>query len=264
MSKKNIVSIEDRIPKLKQARKKKANRRLIFYLSIFFFLIAVIVYLQSSLSHIKTINVEGNSYIADEEIIASSNLTVGNNIWTINQSEIERLISKDPIVESVSVQRKLPWTINIHVSEGHIIGYIREDANYSPILGNGEILEVVGDTYHGDAPLLNGFDDENYLDRMAGQLKALPENILNLISEIHWEPTEDNQNNILLYMNDGFIVKGTIRNFAEKMEVYPSIVSQLDAEDKGIIHIGVGVYFESFDNKGEETEMDAVPEEEVE
>lgn len=264
MSKKNIVSIEDRIPKLKQARKKKANRRLIFYLSIFFFLIAVIVYLQSPLSHIKTINVEGNSYIADEEIIASSNLTVGNNIWTINQSEIERLISKDPIVESVSVQRKLPWTINIHVSEGQIIGYIREDANYSPILGNGEILEVVGDTYHGDAPLLNGFDDENYLDRMAGQLKALPENILNLISEIHWEPTEDNQNNILLYMNDGFIVKGTIRNFAEKMEVYPSIVSQLAAEDKGIIHIGVGVYFESFDTKGEETEMDAVPEEEVE
>ncbi|WP_087973007.1 cell division protein FtsQ/DivIB [Oceanobacillus rekensis] len=264
MSKKNIVSIEDRIPKLKQARKKKANRRLIFYLSIFFFLIAVIIYLQSPLSHIKTINVEGNSYIADEEIIAYSGLTVDTNIWTISQSEIERSISNDPIVESVSVERKLPWTIHIHVSEEQIIGYIREDANYKPVMSNGEILELVKDTYHGDAPLINGFDDEEYLDRMAGQLKVLPKNILNLISEIHWEPTEDNQNNILLYMNDGFIVKGTIRNFAEKMEVYPSIVSQLDAEDKGIIHIGVGVYFESFDNKKKETEMDAVSEEEVE
>ena len=38
MEKKNVVSIEDRIPKLKEARKKKANRRLHF-LSIYFFLL---------------------------------------------------------------------------------------------------------------------------------------------------------------------------------------------------------------------------------
>ncbi|MGJ9460603.1 cell division protein FtsQ/DivIB [Oceanobacillus sp. CF4.6] len=264
MSKKNIVSIEDRIPKLKQARKKKANRRLIFYLSIFFSLIAVIVYLQSPLSHVKTINVDGNSYIVDEEIIEYSNLTSGTNIWTINQSEIERLISKDPIVESVSVERRLPWTVNIHVSEEQIVGYVQEGTNYNPIMGNGEILKVSGDTYRGDAPLINGFNDGEYLNRMAEELKKLPESILNLISEIYWEPTEDNNNNIQLYMNDGYIVKGTIREFAERMKVYPSIVSQLDSENQGIIHIGVGVYFESFNNEEEETEIDVNFEEEVE
>lgn len=45
-------------------------------------------------------------------------------------------------------------------------------------------------------------------------------------------PTDENKNTVLLYMNDGYLVKGTIRDFAEKMEVYPSIVAQLDPEEK--------------------------------
>ncbi|WP_337018672.1 cell division protein FtsQ/DivIB [Oceanobacillus massiliensis] len=258
MSKKNIVSIEDRIPKLKQARKKKANRRLIFYLSIFFFLIAIIVYLQSPLSHIKTINVEGNGFIANEKIIEYSNLTTNTNIWTIDQHEIEKAIRKDPIVESVSVERSLPWTVNIDVKEQRVIGYISKDMMYYPILGNGEILKEAGESFRGDAPLFFDFEEEEYLQRMAAELEALPQDILDVISEVHWDPAEDNKNNILLYMNDGYTVKGTIRNFADRMEVYPSIVSQLDPEDRGIIHIGVGVYFESFnendENENEESE----------
>ncbi|MCD8500622.1 MAG: hypothetical protein LRY71_01750 [Bacillaceae bacterium] len=39
MDKQKIVSLEDRIPKLKQQRKQRANRRLIIYLSTFFFAI---------------------------------------------------------------------------------------------------------------------------------------------------------------------------------------------------------------------------------
>lgn len=264
MSKKNIVSIEDRIPKLKQARKKKANRRLIFYLSIFFFLISIIVYLQSPLSHIKTIDVNGNTYVSDEEIIESSNLTTDTNIWTINRSEIVQLINKNPILESVTVSRKLPWTIEIQVTEQQIIGYIRNETAYNPVLGNGEILNVTNDTLNGDAPLIYGFDDDAYLHRMAEELKELPSSIMKIISEVHWVPSEENKNNVLLYMNDGYIVKGTIRDFAEKMEVYPSIVAQLDPEEKGIIHIGIGIYFESFNQEDEEdmTEIEGIPDDE--
>lgn len=253
MSKKKIVSIEERIPKLKQARKKKANRRLVFYLSIFFFLISIIVYLQSPLSHIKTINVIGNSYSADEEIIKQSKLTTKSNIWTINPSDIENEISKNEIVESVEVNRKLPWTVEIELKEFERVGYVERDHIFYPILGNGTTLGGAGqEHYNGDAPLLAEFSDEAYLHRMTSELQKLPENILNLISEIYWKPVDENKNKILLYMNDGFMVDGTIRNFAEKMEVYPSIASQLEPDSKGIIHIGVGAYFESFASPSDE------------
>lgn len=255
MSKKKIVSIEDRIPKLKQARKKKANRRLIFYLSIFFFLIAIIVYLQSPLSHVNTITVKGNSFVTDESIIKQSELTADANIWMINKSTIKTAISKNPIVKSVEVDRKLPWTVEIKISEHKLSGYIKKENSYYPILGNGKILNTFGESsFNGDAPLLLGFTEEDSLHSMTSELKKLPESISNLISEIHWKPTDENKNKIILFMNDGFIVDGTIRNFAEKINVYPSIVSQLEPGSKGIVHIGVGVYFESFDESSEDTE----------
>ena len=42
---------------------------------------------------------------------------------------------------------------------------------------------------------------------------------------------------------------------SEKMEVYPSIVAQLDPNDEGIIHLGVGVYFEVVDKEEENTDQ---------
>src|SRR5690625_6525761 len=92
--------------------------------------------------------------------------------------------------------------------------------------------------------LIMDFTDDTYLQRMTKELEQLPDGIFNLISEVHWKPTEENKNKVLLFMNDGFIVDGTIREFADKMQVYPSIVSQLEAGSKGIIHIGVGAYLD--------------------
>jgi cell division protein FtsQ len=255
MSNKNIVSIEDRIPKLKQARKKKANRRLIFYLSIFFFLISIIVYLQSPLSHVKTINVQGNVHSTDEEIINLSEITTKSNIWMVNFDTIEKAIKTNSIVNEVEVNRILPWTISIELTEHNVVGYVKEERKYYPVLANGVSLKQrEQDTYNGNSPMLIGFTEDEYLRRMAEELNKLPKNITNLISEIHWEPTDNNKNKIHLFMTDGYMVDGTIRNFSEKMEVYPSIVSQLEPGVDGIIHIGVGVYFESFNDESEETD----------
>lgn len=90
---------------------------------------------------------------------------------------------------------------------------------------------------------------------MSKELSNLPNNILNIISEIHWTPTDKNKNDITLYMTDGFMVQSSIRNFSEKMKVYPSIASQLEPGSEGIIHIGVGAYFEPFNQEITEEEI---------
>jgi cell division protein FtsQ len=250
MPKKKIVSIEDRIPKLKQARKKKANRRLIFYLSIFFFLIAIIVYIQSPLSHVKRVTVTGNSFVSDEYVIGTSNITSKTNIWTVNKSKIKQALRKNPAVKSVKIDKDFPRTVTINLTEYDRVGYVRDDKGYYPILENGKILTSLRQkSINGDAPLLMDFSDKSYLHKMTNELNNLPDSIFNSISEIHWKPTDDNKNKILLYMNDGYLVDGTIRNFSEKMQVYPSIVAQLEPSSKGIVHIGVGAYFESFDTE---------------
>ncbi len=247
MEKKKIVSIEDRIPKLKEARKKKANRRLLFYLSIFFLLISTIVYLQSPLSYIKHIEVSGNDLIEDEDIVKLSGLTTNSNIWVMNQQNIIDSLKDHPMIETVEVGRKLPQTVQLKIKEHNTVGYVKSDSEFHPVLENGMIITTSNLNNKGDGPLLNNFKDEQYLQRMASELSKVPSDIYNLISEISWEPTEKNKYKIQLFMSDGFIVDVTIRDFASKMSAYPSIVSQLDPNEKGIVHMGVGAYFEKIE-----------------
>ncbi|GGA83935.1 cell division protein FtsQ/DivIB [Ornithinibacillus halotolerans] len=258
MTKEKIVSIEDRIPKLKQARKKKANRRLIFYLSIFFFLISIIVYLQSPLSHVKSIIVNGNSFYEDEELINRSGLHQNTNIWTIKKEEIVQALEEVPIIDTVEIETKLPSTVAIHITEHKRIGYIKKGQAYYPILANGSLFTESSKEYlDGDAPLLVNFTDEEKLIEISKELSKLPKGIFNIISELHWNPTEKNQNTITLYMSDGNMVESSIRDFSEKMTVYPSIAAQLDPSKEGIIHIGIGAYFKPFNEEMTEEELEA-------
>src|SRR5699024_7164864 len=98
-------------------------------------------------------------------------------------------------------------------------------------------------------PIIVNFTEKEYMDKIAKGLDDLPEHVLKLISEVSWEPTKNNKNKIILYMNDGFIVQATLRDFSQKMKNYPSIITQLDPKEKGIVHMGVGIYFEKIKKK---------------
>ncbi|RWZ60692.1 cell division protein FtsQ/DivIB [Halobacillus fulvus] len=261
MEEKKVVSIEERIPKLKQRRKKKANRRLITYLAILFLLIGTVIYLQSPLSHVRNIEVVGEQHVSAEEIIDLSRVTNETNYWQVDPDEVKKALESHKEITFAEVDRKFPNTIQIEVNEAERIGYVNTDGVYKPILENGTELSGSSALPGGDAPVLVGFSKETYLKEMSQELKLLPSSVASLISEIHWVPEEGNPYKITLYMNDGFQVESTIRNFSTKMPAYPSIVSQLEEGARGIIHIGVGAYFEEYPQaEGEEEPSDEAQE----
>ncbi|SEN63186.1 cell division protein FtsQ [Amphibacillus marinus] len=248
MDSQKVVSIEDRIPKLKQARRKKTNRRLVFYVCLFFVLISIVVYLQSPLSFINEINVSGQHYIDEEEIIAYSELSSEVNVWGVRISEIESNILRHDEIKSVSVVRQLPNNFKIEVEELDKVAYLSEGEFFYPLLENGRLLDsfrIID--WQGDAPLLFGFSEDSALELLTEQLTKSPEFINNHISEIHLTPTDSNPLKLRLFMTDGFEVETSIRNFSQNLSSYPSIVSQLDPSNKGVIQIGEGgAVFNSF------------------
>src|SRR5699024_42533 len=258
MNKKKIVSIEDRIPKLKERRRKKANRRLIFYLSLFLMLIIVIIYLQPPLSQVKKINIKGNDLLTDEEVIEQSKVSIGDNIWGTSPKKIRNSLVQSNVIHRAEVKRSLPRELNITLEEFELIGYVVVEDKYYPVLNSGERLPHENPS--GEAPLFVNFTEDEYLERILDEFDKLSKSLFNLVSEVHWEPTENNKHKITVYMNDGYMVSGTIRDFANKMEVYPSIVSQLDPEQKGIVHIGAGAYFEDFNEQVDEQEEEPAEE----
>src|SRR5699024_9402217 len=134
MEKEKVVSIEDRIPKLKESRKKKANRRLLFYMSIFFVLIAIIVYLQSLLSHIRHLYYQGNDALMEDEIISESSFTKRYNICMLNNKKPKENIKQHTLIKSVLVKRKLTQTLEVNVDEYKIIGYKQRKRTHNPLL----------------------------------------------------------------------------------------------------------------------------------
>ncbi|MBM4764019.1 cell division protein FtsQ/DivIB [Bacillus sp. B15-48] len=241
-----IVSIEERIPKLKEQRRKKANRRLIMMLMLFFTLILCIVYFQSPLSKVRTILVNGNETVSSDVIIDRSGITTDTNIWKINKEETAAKLEELSEIKTAEVSVSLPNSANIYVNEFKKLAYLSQENKFFPVLENGEIIQNgQTDDIPVNAPILFGFEEGEVLDGMVASLETLSDDILSSISEIHHYPSETDLYRILLYMNNGFEVNATIRSFSEKMELYPSIISQLDLTKTGVIDLEVGPYFKA-------------------
>jgi cell division protein FtsQ len=258
MDKRKIVSIEDRIPKLKHQRRKKANRRLIMLLALFFILIAGVIYFQSPLSKVKEITISGNESYSDDYIAEKSGLSLDSNVWKIRKSEVEDNLEKVQEIKQANVNVKLPNLVEIELEEYSRLAYISKGKNFYPVLENGNILgEKQIDEIPVNAPILIGFKEGKVLDEMIASLEELPDVVINSISEIHSQPVKTDKYRIKLYMNDGFEVNATLRTFSDKMAHYPSIVSQLDPSKKGVIDLEVGSYFKAYEaEEAEEVEIE--------
>lgn len=253
MKNSKVIDIEDRIPKLKEQRKQKANRRFITYISLFFVLVIFILYFQSPLSKIQTIHVLGNIHVSDEEIINSSGIEKGTSFWKLDPSAIAKKINEHDEISKVEVTRKLPNQLQIVVREYTRVAYLIDGTSFYPILETGKILEKEKlENIPADAPLLINWTQSEELQEMAAQLRRVPDSILNRISEIHLTPEDGDPLHITLFMNDGQEVSATIRGFSEKIKNYPMIKEQLTEEQFGVIHLEVGTYFKAYKNKEDE------------
>ncbi|WP_228027676.1 cell division protein FtsQ/DivIB [Bacillus fonticola] len=259
---KSVVSIEDRIPKLKQERKKRANRRLLLLLLLFFLFLCTLLYFQSPWSKIQTISIEGEQFLSKDEIASASQLVNEMSMWEVDEEAIEKRITDTLTpIQSVQVTRDWPQTIQISVEEYARMAYVRREQTFFPILENGDVLEDAQTNLPVQAPILYGFEGQETFRAFLAQLKTLPSAIVHSISEVYLTPKDTDPYYLTLFMNDGFEVQGTIRSIGEKMQYYPSIVSQLDPEAKGVIDLEVGSFFRTYELEGNTEEADEQTEE---
>jgi cell division protein FtsQ len=255
LEKSKVVVLEERVPKLKQQRRQKANRKLIGYIAFFFMLILCIIYFQSPLSNVKHIEIKGNEHVSEEDILKLSGITNKTSFWKIDDESIVKKISSHPEIQTAKIQKRFPNKIILSVKERKRVAYILDKQKFLPLLENGKILtNIKQDIVPNDAPILVNWKKGDDIQEMASQLAELPAHVLNAISEIHHTPNSNDHYHVTVFMNDGFEVSATVHNFAKKMSLYPSIVNQLDPKVKGVIHLEVSNYFKTYpsDEKTEE------------
>lgn len=252
-----VIDIEERIPSLRERRKKRTNRKFVALLIVFLLLLALVVYSQTKYSKLQDLAVAGANLYAPVDYQQASGLEFGDSMWSFQEKEIEARLNSLEWVKASRVEKKWLTGVEIYIAEHEQLGYLDNETGYQMLLSNGFALEKPVISVNG--PIFINFDKEKDRQKLAAQLMAVDSEVYNLISQITLNPKASTPL-VSLYMNDGNEVKGTLGTLAEKLNYYPSVIAQLEEGQKGIIDMEVGIFFRSYEDvygppkEGEEDE----------
>ena len=133
--------------KFKEIPREKKKRRRKHYLMRFLIVLLVVIvavgFVLSPAFDIRHVEVTGNHYYTEEEIINMSGVKLNENLLLhAQQDEIREALLKDPYFTDVVVTRKLPSTLCIDVTERRQIAAVKYGAGYVVISEDGTVLRT--------------------------------------------------------------------------------------------------------------------------
>ncbi|MBO4293615.1 MAG: FtsQ-type POTRA domain-containing protein [Clostridia bacterium] len=143
----------------KVQKKKKRNKRIIKWTSIGVLVIGGFIFaVCSPIFNIKNITTVNNNILSQETIISLSGLKTEQNIFRFLKSDVEKNIKENPYVESVKINRKLPDTVEIDITERQRNFSVKFLNGYAYINNQGYILEISEE--NGGLPVIQGTETE--------------------------------------------------------------------------------------------------------
>jgi cell division protein FtsQ len=210
-------------------RRSRSNRKLLALLFLFFMTVLIILFFQSSLSKISTIDIRGNEYIATDTIAKASGVSVGDHFFGRSGTSIERSVATLHMVQSAHVTKRFPGHITIEVQEYPKVAFqIGDDGVLQAVLADGSAATLQNTGTVPDKPLLTGWQASDPLRvKLCQTLAKIPAALFSDISEIRPDPSAGFDDKIKMYTRSQYIVQTTITLLPDKIERLSSIVDNL-------------------------------------
>ena len=119
------------------ARKQKKHRRERSRLGKLFQFLAIVAVIAAMtvgatvFFQVETIEVSGNQRYTQEEIVATTGIQIGDNLFRMNKFAIQdHVLEEMPYVESILIRRKLPSTITVAVEEWDAVAQIQPNLSW--------------------------------------------------------------------------------------------------------------------------------------
>ena len=221
--------------KKKQVKRKlNIKKVLLFFLTCF--IIVLIIYLLFKIK-ITSINVVGNEYYTDNEIIKLSNLESHPPFLMANSFLVKNKLLKQDFIKDVSIKKNIDFSIEINIVEHKVLYQRKSDGLY--ILDNG--TEISRD-YIPNVPILLNYYPNTLEEKVLKSFSKLTKETIGKISSIEYSKTEADNERFLLYMNDGNLVYINL-NRMNHLNKYTEILDEVGTK-KGILNLDSGNYFE--------------------
>lgn len=220
----------------KKAPKKKLNwRRTIGFLLSLLIIGSGCYYVFTM--PVKNIKIEGTNLLTDQTIINTAGLTYYPPIFRLNPLKIKKQLKKLDLVAEVEIKRNLKGQITIRIKENRPLFY--HQSRDLVVLTGGK--EVANQSLFLGLPILINYVPNDIYQKLITGFSELNSDIISLISEIEYAPSQNTQGKILddsrfaLTMNDGNLVYINPINIL-RLNKYLEIFANL-GDKKGIIQL---------------------------
>ena len=232
----------------KKRRRRRRSVAILLLMSLLLGAVFAIIHFFFSVTDIKVENSISSTYTVNE-ISAASGIIIGQNIFSFKTAEIESVLLRDlTYLGTVTVQRKLPNTVVINVSETTDYAAVPYRGGYLIVSRELRILSDVHQisdnipTVYGTIP--GNFNPGTRFVALEEHTADSLELILNQLYIYDWFDAisvinvRDKLNLSLIYEDRMFIQLGTSSGIDYKFEMlYEVVTNQLEGDYKGEIDL---------------------------
>ncbi len=235
------------------ARKKKKKSSLFAPLS-FLLVCVAIIFGMGVFFRVQTIEVRGTESYTEQQIIDSSGISVGDNLFFLNSSAASsRIYSNLPLVENASVKQELPNKVIITIKESSAMAYVVWEGQNWMMTGSCKLLGSVApeelggltrvinigvtDPTAGD-PMTVPEEDSLKLTYLQDLLSAMEE--LGIGKDVSEIDMANAANPTFRYLDRFTVRMGNNNNTDYKLRMLMSAVMQLDADMSGTMDLSSG------------------------
>lgn len=184
---------------------------------------------------IKNIYIYGNNILTDQEIIEQAGISDYPSYVLSFKKNIKDKLKDNSYIKDTKITKGF-LEINITIDEAEPL-FINKEGKL--ILSNNKVVD--NDRNIVVTELITDIS-KSKLKELVSKYSKVNLDIRNKISEIFYEPTEQDKDRFGLYMNDGNLVYITLTKLTN-MNYYNSIITDIDCK-RGILNLDSGNYFE--------------------
>lgn len=242
------ISYADKLPRMKENRKKRLTKRLIAILSFFGITAAGMIYYVSPLSKLNKVEVVGNDKVSNERVAEAIKVIKDDHIWSVYSDPTlpDSIKKNNPQIRQAEIKLSGINNLKVIVKEYKEVAYQRVDNQLFPVLENGDIIQEREVNPDNSFPILIDFKKGKSLDSFVKNYHKIDKKVNDMIKEIHATPSKSNQYLMTLYMKDGNEILASTKDYFEKLNYYPQISDEM--EEKGVVDMEAGVFSRSFES----------------
>ena len=143
----------------KERRMQKKRRQTVLVIVALIIIVLILLFL-TPIFNIRTISVDGNEAVSDEQIVERLKPLIGQNLLRTSDGKIENMLKEIPYIQDVGVQKKLfPPSVELTVTEYAPAAVIRTSGKSYVISSNLRVLGELQQT-QGSIPIISGVEIE--------------------------------------------------------------------------------------------------------